>query len=79
MTQVNIRIGKESPGNQFVCSVNGVTKALEPTLELALRMKEVGVNNEIVIDGETLYVTTYLIEDDRIIAEAVSKEEDSSW
>ena len=36
-------------------------------------MQSVGVNNEIAIDGEVLYVAKFSIEDDRIIAEAHSE------
>ena len=73
MKQVNIRIGKQPFSDQFVCEINGIPKPLEPTLKLALLMQVLGVNNEIAIDGDILYVAKFLIEDDRIIAEAHSE------
>lgn len=73
MIQVNIRIGKQPFSNEYVCQINGIDKPLESTLKLALLMRDVGVNNEIAIDGDILFVAKFLIEDDRIIAEAHSE------
>ncbi len=61
MKQVNIRIGKSSFGNKFICEINGIPNPLESTLKLALLMQEIGVNNEIAIDGDILYVANFLI------------------
>lgn len=72
MIQVNVRIGIQPVTNKFICTINGINKPLDSTLELVMRMSKRGVNNRIVIDGEYLYVAKVIIEDGRIIAEAHS-------
>jgi hypothetical protein len=68
--QVNIRVGKCLYNDNFECTINGLNKPLQETLELAQEMFKRGENNSIVIDGDLYTVEKALYQGNRIIAEA---------